>query len=413
MTFDVSEQSLGFIQFLIQTERYGEAEQVLRRHLGQDPEDALAMALLAICLSERKQHKEAIESARKAIALEPDSAFQYSTLARCLSHADQHNEALEAIGQAIELDPENETHYAIQASILLGRRRWPEALEAAEKGLAIDPEDETCQNLRAMALRSMGRFDEAAATIQTTLARSPENALSHANQGWTLLHQSRPKEALTHFREALRLDPNLEYARQGIVEALKARNPVYRQLLKYFLWMSRLSTGAQWGVMIGLLVAFRVLRETARSTPSLQPFVIPILAAYGGLVFLTWTAPTLFNLLLRVHPIGKLALSDKEKRASTVAGLSLAAGIASLIAAVPLNSGSLLILGIVLCMLVIPIAGTMAMERKGRRAFFLAYTLVLFMLGVAGAFVDLSVFMGFIVGFVAYTWIANVAISRS
>ncbi|MDB5311521.1 MAG: tetratricopeptide repeat protein [Gemmataceae bacterium] len=46
--------------------------------------------------------------------------------------------------------------------------------------------------------------------------------------GWALLHARQPAEALTHFREALRLDPTNEWARDGLIEALKARYWVYR-----------------------------------------------------------------------------------------------------------------------------------------------------------------------------------------
>ena len=54
------------------------------------------------------------------------------------------------------------------------------------------------------------------------LGRNPENAHTNANQGWSLLHGGQPGKALEHFREALRLDPDLEFARAGMVEALKA-----------------------------------------------------------------------------------------------------------------------------------------------------------------------------------------------
>ena len=37
----------------------------------------------------------------------------------------------------------------------------------------------------------------------------------------------------------------LDWARVGMIEALKARNPVYRLLLLYFLWMSRLARRAR------------------------------------------------------------------------------------------------------------------------------------------------------------------------
>ena len=65
-----------------------------------------------------------------------------------------------------------------------------------------------------------------------------------------------PPPADTRVREALRIAPENEYARHGLVEALKARHLVYRMMLAYFLWMARLSSKARWAVVIGALVLF-------------------------------------------------------------------------------------------------------------------------------------------------------------
>ena len=94
-----------------------------------------------------------------------------------------------------------------------------------------------------MALVQLGRKDEAQQTLGSALANDPENALTHANQGWALLHRGDHAKALEHFREALRIDPELDWARAGIVEALKARHLIYRVMLRFFLWMGRQSQG--------------------------------------------------------------------------------------------------------------------------------------------------------------------------
>ena len=52
------------------------------------------------------------------------------------------------------------------------------------------------------------------------------------------------------------------YAEQ--VEALKARYFLYRWLLQFFLWMSRLSPGVRGGLIVGAYVLVRVLRDVAR-----------------------------------------------------------------------------------------------------------------------------------------------------
>ncbi len=66
-----------------------------------------------------------------------------------------------------------------------------------------------------MALVKLGRKAEAGADDRAALLRDPENALTHANQGWALLEQGDHGKALEHFREALRIDPEIEWARAG------------------------------------------------------------------------------------------------------------------------------------------------------------------------------------------------------
>src|SRR5690606_6128653 len=110
-------------------------------------------------------------------------------------------------------DPLAADTFALLASVELGRSRWTDSLDAANRALALQPEHVGAANLRAMALVRLGRKAEAMESVDYALRRAPENAFSHANQGWNCLHQNNPRRAQDHFREALRLDPNLEYAR--------------------------------------------------------------------------------------------------------------------------------------------------------------------------------------------------------
>ena len=159
--------------------------------------------------------------------------------------------------------------------------------------------------------------------IATALARNPESAFTHANQGWTLLHQGDHRRAFEHFREALRLDPEIDWARQGIVEAMKARNPLYRPLLGYFLWMSRLSDKAQWAVIIAIYMGPKILNAVAKANPALVPWVAPLVAVILLFVVMTWVADPLFNLMLRLDKFGRLALSREQVVASNWIGACL------------------------------------------------------------------------------------------
>lgn len=303
---------------LYQQGRYQDAVGELRQQLGQGSEDYLAHSFLALSLNQLERYAEATEHAQQAIHLAPDESLGHYALAQVMLGRNRYDDSLTAIQEAIRLDPYDADYFGLLANLHLVKSNWTEALAAANQGLEIDPENNLCTNLRAQALIKLGDRAAAAETMGEALARRPDDPLTHANQGWALLHAGDHLKALEHFREALRLDPEFEWARAGIVEALKARNIIYRLMLAWFLWMSNLQPGVRWGLIIGALVGQRVLGEVARNSPDLAPFLWPVLYAYFGFVLLTWLAPSLFNLLLRLDRFGRHALSRDQLRGANV-----------------------------------------------------------------------------------------------
>jgi Tfp pilus assembly protein PilF len=306
---------------LLEQSRYEIAETELRKVFAEDPNDATAHALLAMCLAEREKRSEAQREAELAIHLAPEESFVFYAHSVVLREANRFSEAQAAIEEALELDPYEPDYFAQLSQLHFDQRHWREALLAAEEGLELDPEDVTCTNLRAMALVRTGEKVGAEEALKTALKRDPEDAYSHANMGWSLIEQGRHEKAMEHFREALRLNPNLEWARAGIIEAMKARYFIYRAMLNWFLWMMKLSRRAQWGVILGGYFGFLFLRRVAIAHPNLSPWIIPLLVTYIAFVVMTWTASPLFNLVLRLNRFGRLALSKEQTRTSNWVGL--------------------------------------------------------------------------------------------
>jgi tetratricopeptide (TPR) repeat protein len=306
---------------LLDQSRHDLAERELRQALAADPDHAPAHALLSQCLLERDELADATEEAKAAIRLAPEWPFAHVALARVLAKRNYLRDALASAREALRLDPTDADHYALLAGIHLELREWPSALEAAEQGLQHDAEHIDCNNLRAMALTKLGRTAEAGATLAAALSRDPEDPFSHANQGWTSLHEHDTKKALEHFREALRLDPELDYAKAGLVEALKARNPIYGLMLRYFLFMGRLSGQAQWAIVIGAFLAQHFLGKLGEQHPQWKPFIQPLLIAYIAFAVMTWIAVPLFNLMLRLNRYGRYALSDDQRRGANLVGV--------------------------------------------------------------------------------------------
>lgn len=334
-------------QLLYQQGRYEQAVRELQLHLGQDAQDFATHAIMALCLARLERFAEASEQAQAAIRLAPDQSLGHYALSLVMLERQRLDESVQAIQEAIRLDPYQADYYAILASLRLQQSQWRAALETANQGLQIEPEHGLCTNLRAQALVKLGDRAGAAATMAGALARRPDDTNAHANQGWALLHERQPRQALEHFREALTLDPTNEWARAGIVEAMKARNFVYRWMLAYFLWMGRLPPNVQWGLVIGLFVLQQVIVRTARQSPALAPYLWPVLYAYIGFVLMSWLASPLFNLILRLDRFGRHALFPDQTRGANVLLLCLVVTLGWLIAAI-VWGGQLLWLGTLL-----------------------------------------------------------------
>jgi Flp pilus assembly protein TadD len=319
---------------LYQQDRHALAEQELRLAVAEAPEDPTTHGFLALCLAEQGKLDPAEDEAKLAIRYGPDDPFAHAVLAQVLFQRGRPAQAERAARESLRLDPTNAGTYAVLAAVRHDRRDWRGALEAAEDGLAHDPNHPGCTAARTLALLQLGRAGEAGESAADALRRNPDDPLAHTAHGWAELHAGRPHAALSHFREALRLDPTSDWARHGMIEALKARYWVYRQMLRFFLWMGRLSRQAQWGVILGLIVVQQVLLRVGKANPALEPYTFPLFLAVVGFVVLTWVAGPLFNLLLRLNRFGRFALSAKERRESHWVAGCLGLGLAGAAVAV-------------------------------------------------------------------------------
>ena len=415
----MTEQRLGSTLdralLLLQQRRFDLAEQELRQVLAADPDYFPAHAWLSLTLLEMKRYAEAESEAEQAIHLAPDHPYGYFVLSRVFHQQDKLRQAEKAIAEAIRLNPQEANYFAVLAGIFASQQQWEKVLQATEQGLALDAEHIGCGNLRAMALNKLGRRQESVGALDAALYRDPENPLTHANQGWIALEQNEHQKAMTHFREALRLNPELNWARAGILEALKARNPLYRWLLQYFFWMSRMGPQLRWMVILGGYFGYQIVRGIANNYPQVAPYLLPLMLLYVLFVYLTWTGQTLFNLLLRLDPFGRLVLSPRQLQVSNIVGVML------LVAVLGVGGGFLLgielgiVIGVVLALMVIPVAHTLTREPGRNRMILLAYTAALALLAllalgalVVGAPVFGSLANFFLLGIFAFSFIGNV-----
>jgi tetratricopeptide (TPR) repeat protein len=318
----MSEAAWQRAMLLYQQQRWDMAEKELRGLLAQDPEFAPAYAMLGIILSQSNRLDEALAEARQAVTIDPEGDFGYHAVAVVYVARRELREAVTAVTAAIDLNPEDASHRGLLAQIHFYQERWADAVQSADAGLAISPDDTDCLNLRSLALTKLGRSSEATASVTASLARDPDNPYTHQTLGYAKLHQGDAKQALHHFQEALRRDPTLDGSRQGLVEALKARNPIYRMVLGWFLWFERFEPQRRTQVLIGIWLGAQVGRKSLAAA-GYETAAIAVSYSWLAFVLLTACAVPIFNLLLLLHPVGRHALERSARNHAVLLGSCL------------------------------------------------------------------------------------------
>ena len=376
-------------ELLLNQRRYKEAAASLREALREQPTNSYVHSLLAISLAQLRQFDEATEHARQAVAHAPDTAQSHFSMAWVMVERRRWKESRAAADEAIALAPGEARFHWLLARICYGEHQWRQALHAAEQGLALDPEDRGCMNMRALCQLALGEKQQAAVAARQLLEKRPEDPFAHAHQGWTHLAQHHPRAAMDSFREALRLDANLEWAREGMVEALKARHWIYRLMIVLQPWRTRPMSIRRLLWMVVYLIAWPgscwVLAVLASETP-LPLWFWPLIGGVELSLLAILIASPLANLALRLHPFGYHVLTKDERRGTTLLSATLALPIPLLIIAYSLGGrnqdvGSALLLWL--------IAGPASMvylcRQGGPRIFAFVMCYVPLMLGLIAA----------------------------
>lgn len=399
-------------QRLFDQGRPKEAAEAFRDALSTEPSNWHAQSMLGLASLQAGDEATAMRAAAEGVRLSPGTAFSHYVLGLVYLQQGRVDQAEQAGREALRLRPDASYHYHLLAMIAADQKQYQQALDWIDRGLQVDPEDADCLNLRGQLLIRLKRRGEAAATAERALASSPDSAHSHANAGWTALHNNQPKQALDHFKESLRLEPGNDWAKAGLAEALKAKNPIYRVFLGFLLWMSRMDPRWRMGVIIGGYVVYRIGQSVSQSNPEIAPFLWPVLVAYMVFAWMTWIGVPLFDSMLRLSRYGRHALNDDQRRVSNALLGFIVLGVASYGGYLFTGVVLLKLAAIQLALLALITVGVLQMRRMARYKMLLAGcgTLGVFMAGswLAGLAGQTELFNTFdrlfLFGFIGMMW---------
>lgn len=403
-------QLLHRAQSLMELQRYDQALELLQGALASNPENEQAHFLMLICLTQLGKTHRAIEQARQLLARFPNEPLLYQLLAANLADTDALSEAQQVAQQGLTVAPGHVDLLAILGQIALGQKEWEQALQHAEQVLELDPSHLTGLNIRLTALNKLGRRHEVQNSLNDTLAADPNNPYTHNNIGWTQLEAGNHDKAKQHFAEALRLQPNLDEARIGLLESLKAKNFLYQVFLNWMFFMSKQKEQAQWFIIIGAYLGYRFLAGLTEDYPFLMPLVILI----ALLFYLTWVVQPISNLLIKLDPVARHALTAAESKAATIVGTGLVIGMVLLIAYGVTGGGLLFITGLFALSIVIPTYLYLDFEKTTKESVAKWSMLGLWGLGIVSMILMVlnngfgpRLWTAYLLGFIGYQFAAN------
>ena len=394
---------------LFKLNRYKEAAVLFKDALQEDPENIDTKHYLALCyyqLDDLDTAEKLVQSLLSSAPNFSDAHYLYSVL---LFQKDKEKLAFKHIDEAIRLMPYQAEYFGQKSLMLTHKKHFDEALEMANNGLAIDAQNLLCLNARTKALTKLNRKEDAFNTIETSLQEDPENNFTHANIGWTNLEIGNHKKALEHFKESLKIDPNYEYARQGMVQAIKAKNIIYRSFLKYSFWIQNKSKKNQWFFIIGIYVAYRFSYKLLEG--SSLSYIAPFLALLYLLFALgSWIITPMSNGILLFNNYGKYLL-DKNDKQSGLAFIILATiALISILLFYSLTINLFLVISLVSLVTIIPLTYSLQLLNKKSRIFGLSYSLLMLLIGFIGIFVFKDITLPIAIPFVMmvlFTWFSG------
>ncbi len=336
--------------------------------LAEEPDDSYIHALLGLSLMNARDKEGAFTQVKEAITLDPESGFAFYAMAKCHFDALNMLDAEVAIDEALRLEPWNATYWGLLSNIQIEQGELKEALKSAENGLEMSPEDVHCHNLRALLKTKMGQKEEAKHSLDTAMAAAPEDALTHAYRGWALIEHHNHAESIAHFREALRLDPTMEWARHGLIKALEVRHWAFQLQLKF-----------GWRVSVAMICFFAALlaflQTSANVSAAVPPDTLQIVknGCLIGIIFFflmlilrhTFLADPFMRFLLLFDKDGRLVLTREERLFNTHLVAFITAGIIGIVYASNFSAWWMLALIVATYFLTVPF--TLAEEKRDKK----------------------------------------------
>lgn len=324
-------------------QRYDLAADLCEQALVEEPNRYEAMQMLGTCCLNTDRLSEALYWSGHLIEAFPAEAYPYYLRGSVLTRRHAWEEALQAVQNALARDAAQPDFFALASALCEPLSRFEEAGHYAQAGLLLNPEHAGC--LKAYMLSLMGQERPFREVAERLVQLSPTDAEAHALLGQAEWSEAGDAEAaMLHFREALRLHPDYEPARLGLLGMMRTRTVPYR-LFNGLQHVGEERIGYKFLIYLSVFLTLAVyIVPLALFWQKFNPFwIFPAVLSYPvvswlmsqGIARLLFRGGPLLgtalsNLWLLTNPFARHLLTAAERRQARVIGGVLAGMLAGI-----------------------------------------------------------------------------------
>ena len=181
----------------------------IKNSLEIDSENPSALDHLGVMLADTGELKEAIFCFTQALYLAPDYGVCWRNFGYAKELARDWSGAIEAYRKAIELEHNYAAAHAGLGEALLQIGAFEDALESFDTSILLDPSHKPTLVKRAEVLRRLKYFSEAIIAYREIFSQPSDKAFLAQYIGFCHVEDGNDINALTEFKAALRLQPDM------------------------------------------------------------------------------------------------------------------------------------------------------------------------------------------------------------
>jgi tetratricopeptide (TPR) repeat protein len=218
---DVPEVQSNLGNALVRVGEVDEAIDHLQKALQIDPAYAEAYNFMGNALMKKGQVDEAVGYYQKAVALDTSYADAHNNLGAAFWRNGQVEKAIAHYKEAVAINPGSAEMQFNLGNALARKGDWAGAITCYEAALSTENDSVKAAKVRnnlGGALERIGKSDEAFEQFNRAVQINGTYPEAHCNLARMLVQHGRRDEAVAHLKEALRLRPGYEQARNQLRE---------------------------------------------------------------------------------------------------------------------------------------------------------------------------------------------------